>query len=243
MKVLTLTLIFASWDFIGTLCASQSDGYGAPAASYGAPAPAPSYEAPAASYGAPAPSGGYAAPSTGYGYEATSYEEEGGFDLTAIIIPILILIGLSLLFPGIVFVNVRKRREAIEGGKTHTHTHTIEATLSLTHTHTQSNTHKTRQPFRGSPFQAKAGRKTKLSLFYQTNVQTYKEQQEITLFQTQSKASYIKPTTAVLSETADFFTTFSASVFSFRILKLLLVVCLLTQGEGLKLHVCMNTKT
>ena len=102
----------------GAAAAAPADGYGAPAASYGAPAP--SYGAPAPSYGAPAPS--YSAPSTGYGQEASygGYEEEGGIDLTAIIIPLLILLGLSLLFPGIVSVNVRKRRDAedLQAGKT-----------------------------------------------------------------------------------------------------------------------------
>ena len=92
---------------------APADGYGAPAASYGAPAPA-------ASYGAPAQS--YSAPSTGYGQEASygGYEEEDDFDLTVIIIPILILVGLSLLFPGIVSVDVdRRKREALDEGKPH----------------------------------------------------------------------------------------------------------------------------
>ncbi len=106
----------------GGHAAAPSDGYGAPAQSYGAPAqsygaPAQSYGAPAPSYGAPAPS--YSAPSSGYG-EVQGYEEEGGFDLTVIIIPLLILLGLSLLFPGIVSVDTRRKREAVEGaGKTH----------------------------------------------------------------------------------------------------------------------------
>lgn len=119
----------------GGHAAAPSDGYGAPAASYGAPAqsygaPAPSYGAPAPSYGAPAPS--YGAPSTGYGQEASyGYEEEGGFDLTAIILPLLILLGLSLLFPGIVSVNVRKKREAMEEGKTQQQ-HTLYPTTKST---------------------------------------------------------------------------------------------------------------
>lgn len=74
---------------------------------YGAPS-APSYSAPAPSYSAPEAT--YGAPSTGYG---TAYEEEAGLDLTSIIIPLLALVGLSLLFPTYVsLTTVRKRREA-----------------------------------------------------------------------------------------------------------------------------------
>jgi len=73
---------------------------------YGAPS-APSYSAPAPSYSAPEPA--YSAPSTGYG---VSYEEEAGLDLTSIIIPLLALVGLSLLFPTYVsLTTVRKRRD------------------------------------------------------------------------------------------------------------------------------------
>ena len=110
---------------------NRDSEYGAPAApAYSAPAPsysapAPSYSAPAPSYSAPsysAPETGYGAPSTGYG--APSYgngeviEEEvggGGLDLTAIIIPILALIGLSLLFP--TFVSVGRRKRSAEIGE------------------------------------------------------------------------------------------------------------------------------
>jgi len=95
---------------------NRDSEYGAPAApSYSAPAPsysapAPSYSAPAPSYSAPEPS--YSAPSTGYG---VSYEEEAGLDLTSIIIPLLALVGLSLLFPTYVsLTTVRKRRDADE---------------------------------------------------------------------------------------------------------------------------------
>ena len=97
---------------------NRDSEYGAPSApSYSAPAP--SYSAPAPSYSAPAPSysapeTGYASPSTGYG-AAPSYgaEEEAGLDLTSIIIPLLALVGLSLLFPTYVsLTTVRKRREA-----------------------------------------------------------------------------------------------------------------------------------
>jgi len=81
---------------------------------YGAPAPA--YEEPAASYGAPAPS--YGAPETGYGppaetYGVPSYEEEPLPDLTPIIVGILVLTGLSLLFPTFVSLStVRRKRHA-----------------------------------------------------------------------------------------------------------------------------------
>ena len=104
---------------------NRDSGYGAPAApSYSAPAPsydapAPSYESPAPSYSAPEAS--YGAPSTGYA--APAYEEEGGLDLTSIIIPLLALVGLSLLFPTYVsLTTVRKRREANEGKRERTHT-------------------------------------------------------------------------------------------------------------------------
>ena len=114
-----------------------SSSYSVPAAapSYSAPAPAPSYSAPAPSYSAPAPSysapaASYAAPSSSYGAPAASYgapeasygaptyveEDTGkGIDLTSIIIPILALIGLSLLFPTYVsLTTVRKKRSADE---------------------------------------------------------------------------------------------------------------------------------
>ena len=90
---------------------NRDSGYGAPSA--------PSYSAPAPSYGAPAPEPysapepAYSAPATGYG---VSYEEEAGLDLTSIIIPLLALVGLSLLFPTYVsLTTVRKRRDADEG--------------------------------------------------------------------------------------------------------------------------------
>jgi hypothetical protein len=97
---------------------APSDSYGAPSSSYGAPAasysaPAPSYGAPAPSYEEPAPS--YGAPSTGYGQ--VSYEEEEGFpDLTFIIVGILIVTGLSLLFPTYISVSAsgRKKRDIEE---------------------------------------------------------------------------------------------------------------------------------
>merc|ERR1719264_337354 len=79
-------------------------GYGAPPATY---------EEPAASYGAPAPT--YEEPASGYGAPAPSYgyEEEPLPDLTPIIVGILVLTGLSLLFPTFVsLATVRRKRHA-----------------------------------------------------------------------------------------------------------------------------------
>lgn len=98
--------------------ADAGSGYAAPAPA----APASSYGAPAASYDAPAAS--YDAPSDGYGvadasgYGATGYgAEEEAFPISTLIIPILIIAGLSLLFPTITTVSVRKRRHAEDGKK------------------------------------------------------------------------------------------------------------------------------
>ena len=80
-----------------------------PASSYGAPAP--SYSEPAASYGAPET--GYGAPSDSYGVSYGGYEEESLPDLTPIIVGILVLTGLSLLFPTFVsLTSVRRKRDA-----------------------------------------------------------------------------------------------------------------------------------
>jgi len=92
---------------------APASSYGAPAASYGAPAasygaPAPSYEEPAPSYGAPAPS---------YGAPVSYEEEQPGFfpDVTFIIVGILIVVGLSLLFPTYVsLTTVRRKRDVAE---------------------------------------------------------------------------------------------------------------------------------
>merc|ERR1712172_31987 len=87
-------------------------GYGAPPATY---------EEPAASYGAPAPS--YSEPETGYGAPAPSYgyEEEPLPDLTPIIVGILVLTGLSLLFPTFVsLTTVRRKRHAEDEHDTQT---------------------------------------------------------------------------------------------------------------------------
>ena len=103
---------------------APSSGYDSPSPSYGAPstgygAPSSSYNEPSPSYGTP--DTGYGAPATGYGggggssYDAApSYGgDDGGlfpFDLSALIIPILAIVGLSLLFPVITTVDVKKRK-------------------------------------------------------------------------------------------------------------------------------------
>ena len=96
--------------------------YEAPEPSYGAPEP--SYGAPEPSYGAPEPS--YGAPSAGYGAPSSSYgEASGGLDLTSILIPILALLGLSLLFPTFVTINDAGRRKREAGGKDRTETYIV----------------------------------------------------------------------------------------------------------------------
>jgi len=78
---------------------SDSGAYGAPPAAY---------EAPAAEYGAPA-----TAPADSYGVSYGGYEEETLPDLTPIIVGILVLTGLSLLFPTFVsLTSVRRKRHA-----------------------------------------------------------------------------------------------------------------------------------
>jgi len=93
----------------GHAAPAPSDGYGEPAASYGAPAA--SYGAPAASYSEPASS--YGEPAASYGEPAPAYgaDEAALPDLTPIIIGILALVGLSLLFPQFVNVDVSSRRK------------------------------------------------------------------------------------------------------------------------------------
>merc|ERR1712029_903106 len=87
---------------------SGGGAYGAPEPSYGAPEP--SYSAPSPSYGSPEPS--YGAPEPSYGAPSYGYEEAGaGLDLTSILIPILALLGLSLLFPTFVTINGTGRRK------------------------------------------------------------------------------------------------------------------------------------
>merc|ERR1711963_638891 len=66
---------------------------------------------PASSYGAPET--GYGAPSDSYGVSYGGYEEETLPDLTPIIVGILVLTGLSLLFPTFVsLTSVRRKRDA-----------------------------------------------------------------------------------------------------------------------------------
>ena len=102
---------------------ASSSSYGAPEPSYSAPAPSygapePSYSAPAPSYSAPAPS--YSAPEPSYSAPSYGYEEaSAGLDLTSILIPILALLGLSLLFPTFVTVSGgRRKRDVLDEGKT-----------------------------------------------------------------------------------------------------------------------------
>ena len=95
-----------------------------------------SYDAPEPSYGAPEPS--YGPPSTGYGAPSSSYGEAsagGGLDLTSILIPILALLGLSLLFPTFVTINGTGRRKREAGGKNRTETYIV--TLSDKYKHKQ----------------------------------------------------------------------------------------------------------
>ena len=109
---------------VGYAAPSGSPSYSAPAPSYSAPAPsysapspaygapAPSYSAPSPAYGAPEPS--YSSPATGYG-PVSGYGDDGGLDLTSILIPLLALLGLSLLFPTYVSLStVRKRRSTTD---------------------------------------------------------------------------------------------------------------------------------
>lgn len=95
---------------------APSPSYSAPAPSYSAPAPsysapAPSYNAPEPSYSAPSysPEPSYGTPSTGYG------EESGGLDLTSILIPLLALVGLSLLFPTYVSLTTVRKKRSVDG--------------------------------------------------------------------------------------------------------------------------------
>lgn len=95
--------------------------HAAPAAS------ASGYQEPSAGYSAPG--SGYAEPASGYeqpsgyeqssGYEVDPYQtsgygavEEGGFNLSMLILPVMILAGLALLFPSVTTVTVRKKRSA-----------------------------------------------------------------------------------------------------------------------------------
>jgi len=97
----------------GGAAAPSGSGYAAPASpsSGYAAAPATSYDAAAPSY--ETPSSGYGEPSFDSGYGASSYgAEEEPFNISTLIIPLLVIAGLSLLFPTITTVSVRKRRHA-----------------------------------------------------------------------------------------------------------------------------------
>jgi len=94
-----------------------------------AAAPATGYQEPASGYSAPSGSG-YEQPgydqSSGYeqtGYEQSGYEtgypqdsyavaDEGGFSLSMLILPVMILAGLALLFPSVQTVAVKRKRSA-----------------------------------------------------------------------------------------------------------------------------------
>ena len=107
--------------------AAPSSGYDTPSAGYGAPdtgygAPDTGYAAPDTGYGAP--DTGYGAPDTGYGAPATGYgaPEYGGNDvklnldflhwLPAIA---LLFVGLSLLFPNVRDIDVKRKKRSVEG--------------------------------------------------------------------------------------------------------------------------------
>merc|ERR1711902_235937 len=106
----------------------DAPSYTAPAPSYAAPsysAPAPTYGPPEPTYGAPAPSysvptDAYASPETGYASPVSSYGDvKGGLDLTSILIPLLALLGLSLLFPTYVnLTSVKRRRRSLDEDST-----------------------------------------------------------------------------------------------------------------------------
>ena len=94
--------------------ATQSPRRDTPRPSSGYSQPSSGYSQPSSSYGG----GGSAAGYGSGGYDVGGYDD-GGFDLSVIIIPLLIILGLSLLFPTITSVAVsgRRKREA-EYGKT-----------------------------------------------------------------------------------------------------------------------------
>jgi len=89
--------------------AAASSGYDQPAA------PSSGYDQPAAA--APSyPSSGYDEPAAynDYGTAPAYGAEEAPFDISTLIIPLLIIAGLSLLFPTITTVDVRKKRHAAD---------------------------------------------------------------------------------------------------------------------------------
>ena len=87
---------------------ARDTGYGAPEPSYSAPEP--SYSAPAPSYGEPEPA--YSAPAE-TGYTSPSYSAPAEtLDLASLAIPILLLVGLFLLFP--TYVNLTTVRRSFQ---------------------------------------------------------------------------------------------------------------------------------
>ena len=96
---------------------TPSTGYQEPASSYDS-YEQPSYATGSSGYESPSATGyeNYEASAPGYGEVETS---TGGFDMSTLLVPILIIAGLALLFPSVRTVPVtgtgRKRREA--GGK------------------------------------------------------------------------------------------------------------------------------
>ena len=118
-----------------------------------AAAPATGYQEPASGYSAPSGSG-YEQPgydqSSGYeqtGYEQSGYEtgypqdsyavaDEGGFSLSMLILPVMILAGLALLFPSVQTVAVKRKRSAEDGESHKQHNTHNEKT---THIHTTNN--------------------------------------------------------------------------------------------------------
>jgi len=92
----------------GHHAAADPSGYNVPAAQpssgYETPAAQPSY--PASAYEEPA--------SYDYGSSPGYGAEEAPFDISTLIIPLLIIAGLSLLFPTITTVSVRKKRDIAE---------------------------------------------------------------------------------------------------------------------------------
>ena len=88
---------------------SRDTGYGAPEPSYSAPEP--SYSAPEPAYGPPEPA--YSAPAESTGYTAPSYSAPAeSLDLATLAIPILLLVGLFLLFP--TYVNLTTVRRSFQ---------------------------------------------------------------------------------------------------------------------------------
>lgn len=124
----------------GSAPSSPAAGYGAPSSGYEQPSsgyeqpsvsydsssgyeqPTGSYQEPQSGYGEPAsgygePASGYGEPASGYGPTGSETAAAGGFDLSTLLVPILIIAGLALLFPQVVTVPVagtagRKKREA-----------------------------------------------------------------------------------------------------------------------------------